>query len=83
MPGHAICNVGDALAILSGGILRSNMDRVLYVIRMASYDGDTDGELIRPPLGGQSEYERWSLVYFTRPGNSVLLNPLVKRALSC
>jgi len=29
LPGHAICNVGDALAILSGGILRSNMHRVI------------------------------------------------------
>ncbi|KAJ7508980.1 hypothetical protein B0H11DRAFT_1963356 [Mycena galericulata] len=29
IPGHAICNVGDALTILSGGILRSNMHRVV------------------------------------------------------
>ncbi|KAF9068724.1 hypothetical protein BDP27DRAFT_1223818 [Rhodocollybia butyracea] len=29
VPGHAICNVGDALAMLSGGILRSNIHRVV------------------------------------------------------
>jgi isopenicillin N synthase-like dioxygenase len=29
IPHHAICNVGDALAIMSGGILRSNMHRVM------------------------------------------------------
>ncbi|KAJ7075519.1 hypothetical protein B0H15DRAFT_925443 [Mycena belliarum] len=29
IPGHAICNIGDALAILSGGILRSNLHRVV------------------------------------------------------
>lgn len=29
MPGHAICNIGDALTIFSGGILHSNMHRVV------------------------------------------------------
>ena len=29
LPGHAICNVGDALSIFSGGILRSNLHRVV------------------------------------------------------
>ncbi|KAI0756397.1 Clavaminate synthase-like protein [Daedaleopsis nitida] len=29
IPGHAICNIGDALSIFSGGILRSNMHRVM------------------------------------------------------
>lgn len=29
IPGHAICNVGDALALFSGGILRSNLHRVV------------------------------------------------------
>ncbi|THH29071.1 hypothetical protein EUX98_g5113 [Antrodiella citrinella] len=51
--GHAICNIGDALPILSGGILRSNLHRVV------------------PPPRAQSKSERWSLVYFTHPGNSV------------
>lgn len=29
IPGHAICNIGDALALYSGGILRSNMHRIV------------------------------------------------------
>ncbi|KAL5485846.1 hypothetical protein ACEPAI_6888 [Sanghuangporus weigelae] len=29
IPGHAICNIGDALSLFSGGILRSNMHRVV------------------------------------------------------
>ncbi|KAJ7618395.1 hypothetical protein FB45DRAFT_741505 [Roridomyces roridus] len=60
LPGHAICNVGDALALFSGGILRSNLHRVV------------------PPPGSQAQFERWSLVYFTRPGNSVQLRALVE-----
>ena len=60
LPGHAICNVGDALALFSGGLLRSNMHRV-----------------VAPP-GNQAELERWSLVFFTRPGNSVPLRALVE-----
>ncbi|KAF9034482.1 Clavaminate synthase-like protein [Hymenopellis radicata] len=58
LPGHVICNVGDALNILSGGILQSSTHRVL------------------PPPKEQSKYERWSLVFFTRPGNSVPLKAL-------
>ncbi|KAJ3728667.1 Clavaminate synthase-like protein [Lentinula raphanica] len=58
MPGHAICNVGDALALLSGGILHSNIHRVF------------------PPPGAQAGFDRWSQVFFTRPGNSVVLRPL-------
>ncbi|KAJ7130713.1 hypothetical protein C8R46DRAFT_1168777 [Mycena filopes] len=60
IPGHAICNVGDALALFSGGILISNLHRVV------------------PPPGEQSRFERWSLVYFTRPGNSIELRALVE-----
>jgi len=60
IPNHAICNVGDALSIFSGGILRSNMHRVL------------------PPPGAQSAYERWSIVFFTRPGNSKVLGALTE-----
>ncbi|KAK0218517.1 hypothetical protein EDD85DRAFT_924174 [Armillaria nabsnona] len=59
-PGHAICNIGDALSLFSGGILRSNLHRVL------------------PPPGPQSHLDRWSLVFFTRPGNSVVLRALVE-----
>lgn len=58
IPGHAICNLGDAMAIFSGGILRSNLHRVV------------------PPPKDQAAYERWSLVFFTRPGNDVVLRPL-------
>ncbi|KAF8995047.1 hypothetical protein BDQ17DRAFT_1366111 [Cyathus striatus] len=56
--GHAICNIGDALNLISGGILKSCVHRVV------------------PPPGPQSKYERWSLVYFSRPGNSTVLNAL-------
>jgi len=59
IPGHAICNIGDALKILSGGLLVSNMHRVI------------------PPPGQQAFHTRWSLVYFSRPGNSVILEPLM------
>ncbi|KAF7288798.1 Clavaminate synthase-like protein [Mycena chlorophos] len=58
IPGHAICNIGDALAIFSGGILRSNLHRV-----------------VTPP-GLQATHYRFSLVFFTRPGNSVVLRAL-------
>lgn len=59
LPGHAVCNVGDALTILSGGMLRSNLHRVV------------------PPPGAQAASgPRWSLVFFTRPGNSVKLEAL-------
>jgi len=58
IPGHAICNLGDAMTIFSGGILRSNLHRVV------------------PPPKEQGKYERWSLVFFTRPGNSVELRAL-------
>ncbi|GJJ08947.1 hypothetical protein Clacol_003167 [Clathrus columnatus] len=62
IPGHAICNIGDALHILSGGILRSSIHRVLT------------------PPGDQSKFERFSIVFFFRPGNSVLLNALSKES---
>jgi len=60
IPNHAICNIGDALSFFSGGVLRSNMHRVL------------------PPPGAQSTYERWSIVFFTRPGDSKILRALVE-----
>ncbi|EGN93565.1 hypothetical protein SERLA73DRAFT_189266 [Serpula lacrymans var. lacrymans S7.3] len=60
LPGHAICNVGDALTVFSGGILQSNIHRV-----------------VAPP-GDQSYHERWSLVFFIRPGDSVVLRALVE-----
>ncbi|KAH9887649.1 Clavaminate synthase-like protein [Cubamyces lactineus] len=62
IPGHAICNLGDAMTIFSGGILRSNLHRVV------------------PPPKEQGKFERWSLVFFTRPGNSVILRPLADQS---
>ncbi|KAI0315077.1 hypothetical protein OF83DRAFT_1174175 [Amylostereum chailletii] len=58
LPGHAICNLGDAMTIFSGGILRSNLHRVV------------------PPPNAQSAFERWSLVFFTRPNTAEILAPL-------
>jgi len=58
LPGHAICNLGDAMVIFSGGILRSNLHRV-----------------VNPP-GAQASLDRYSLVYFTRPADSVVLRAL-------
>jgi len=60
LPGHAICNIGDALAVYSGGVLRSNLHRV-----------------VRAP-GDQGNYERYSVVFFSRPGNSRVLRALVE-----
>ncbi|KDQ24054.1 hypothetical protein PLEOSDRAFT_1059225 [Pleurotus ostreatus PC15] len=60
LPGHVICNVGDALNLFSGGILMSSIHRVL------------------PPPLAQSHFDRWSLVFFTRPGNSVHLKALTE-----
>ncbi|KZT10025.1 Clavaminate synthase-like protein [Laetiporus sulphureus 93-53] len=39
LPGHAICNIGDSLHIFSGGILRSNVHRVIAPPKeQASYE---------------------------------------------
>ncbi|KAK0484088.1 hypothetical protein EDD18DRAFT_1112140 [Armillaria luteobubalina] len=37
-----------------------------------------DGDTKPPPPGAQPNVERWSLVFFTRPGNSVVLRALVE-----
>ncbi|KAI0637479.1 Clavaminate synthase-like protein [Trametes polyzona] len=58
LPGHAICNIGDALNLFSAGILRSNLHRVV------------------PPPQEQAKHERWSLVFFTRPNDGVVLRAL-------
>ncbi|KAI0309914.1 hypothetical protein OF83DRAFT_1088732 [Amylostereum chailletii] len=55
LPGHAICNLGDAMTIFSGGILHSNFHCVV------------------PPPKAQSAFERWSLVFFTRPNTAQIL----------
>ncbi|KAI0311908.1 hypothetical protein OF83DRAFT_708303, partial [Amylostereum chailletii] len=62
IPGHAVCNLGDAMTIFSGGILRSNLHRVV------------------PPPKAQSAFERWSLVFFTRPNAKDILAPLTKES---
>ncbi|KAI0686222.1 Clavaminate synthase-like protein [Earliella scabrosa] len=62
IPGHAICNLGDAMTIFSGGLLKSNLHRVV------------------PPPGKQGNYTRWSLVFFTRPGNSIRLQALTEES---
>lgn len=58
IPGHAICNVGDTLSIYSGGVLHSNMHRIV------------------PPPGAQATLDRWSVVFFTRPGYDAPLHAL-------
>jgi hypothetical protein len=35
-------------------------------------------QICSPPPGKQAQFERWSLVYFTRPGNDVVLRALVE-----
>jgi len=62
LPGHGVCNVGDTLTLLSGGILRSNLHRVVI------------------PPGEQAFFERWSLVFFLRPGVDVVLYPLTQES---
>ncbi|KZT73274.1 Clavaminate synthase-like protein [Daedalea quercina L-15889] len=62
LPGHAVCNIGDALSIFSGGILRSALHRVM------------------PPPGAQSRFERYSVAFFTRPRNSVVLRHLGQKS---
>lgn len=80
IPRHAICNVGDALALFSGGILRSNLHRVLYdsLLTLSTF---IHVAFFRPPPAPQAGIERYSLVYFTRPGNSIILRALVDESL--
>ncbi|KAF9225086.1 Clavaminate synthase-like protein [Gyrodon lividus] len=63
IPSHAICNIGDALTVFSGGILQSNIHRVV------------------PAPGAQGNFERLSLVFFTRPGNSQALRALAEDSI--
>ncbi|KAK5103158.1 hypothetical protein LTS08_003962 [Lithohypha guttulata] len=58
LPGHAIINLGDAMAVFTNGLLRSNIHRV-----------------VSPP-GAQADFTRYSLVYFSRPENEVLMKRL-------
>jgi isopenicillin N synthase-like dioxygenase len=56
--GHAIVNCGDALALFTNKLLRSNVHRVASQVQRGS------------------SVTRYSLGYFARPGNDVLLRPL-------
>lgn len=56
--GHCIINLGDAMTKFSGGLLRSNIHRV-----------------VSPP-GEQANETRYSVVYFSRPEDEVLLKRL-------
>lgn len=58
LPGHAIVNLGDAMAVFTNGLLRSNIHRV-----------------VSPP-GEQADGTRYSVVYFSRPENEVLMKVL-------
>ncbi|KAI0773524.1 Clavaminate synthase-like protein [Fomes fomentarius] len=63
MQGYAICNLGDAMTIFSGGLLKSNLHLALS-----------------PPPGEQAYHTRYSVVFFTRPGNSVVLRALADQS---
>ncbi|SMQ48830.1 unnamed protein product [Zymoseptoria tritici ST99CH_3D7] len=58
LKGHCVVNLGDAMVKFSGGVLRSNIHRV-----------------VNPP-GEQARSTRYSLVYFSRPEDDVLLQVL-------
>jgi isopenicillin N synthase-like dioxygenase len=62
LPGHAICNLGYAMTILSGGILKAGLHRV-----------------VAPP-GQQALHDRWALIFFLRPGNSKIIEPLSEQS---
>ncbi|KAI0313561.1 Clavaminate synthase-like protein [Amylostereum chailletii] len=82
IPGHAICNIGDTLTVFSGGILRSNLHRIVYVVFLSRYrhPGAHLTFLSRPPPKAQSAFERWSVVFFTRPDFTKNLAPLTKES---
>ncbi|MCJ1321121.1 hypothetical protein MMC15_006465 [Xylographa vitiligo] len=58
LPGCAIVNLGDALSKFTGGLLRSNIHRVV------------------PAPGEQARLPKFSVVYFSRPEDEVLLKRL-------
>ena len=61
LPFHAIINLGDALTKFSGGILRSNIHRVVAA------------------PGLQATHTKFSVVYFARPEDDVVLKRLVQK----
>ncbi|MCJ1249981.1 hypothetical protein MMC30_007207 [Trapelia coarctata] len=58
LEGHAIVNVGDALSMFTGGLLRSNIHRVVAA------------------PGAQRAVSKYSVVYFMRPEDAVVLKRL-------
>ena len=82
VPGYIICNLGDAMAIWSGGILRSNQHRVVsvYVIITSSILDLIPLPSSRNPPKEQASLVRWSLGYFTRPNDNCILAPLVNES---
>ncbi|TFY79806.1 hypothetical protein EWM64_g4206 [Hericium alpestre] len=78
-PGHAICNIGDALAIFSGGILRSNLHRAVCVRFPLLFLCPHLPTNSTPPKA-QNAFTRWSLVFFTRPNFSAVLEPLAEQS---
>lgn len=66
--------------MFSGGILRSNVHRVLYDF-LLTLSAFIHVAFLRPPPVPQAGIERYSLVYFTRPGNSIILRALLDESL--
>ena len=62
LPGHAICNLGDAMREFAGGRVASGKHRVVAA------------------PGEQAAYDRYSVVYFVRPEDDVVLEDLTPGA---
>lgn len=62
LPGHAICNLGDAMVDFSGGKVSSGKHRVVAA------------------PSEQAQYDRYSVVYFVRPEDAVVLEDLTPGA---
>ena len=62
LPGHAICNLGDAMRELSGNRVASGKHRVVAA------------------PGSQAALDRYSVVYFVRPEDDVVLEDLTPGA---
>ena len=76
------------MSVFSAGILRSNLHRVVYVSSLSYYGATrTHVTSCSTPPKDQANYERWSLVFFTRPGNNIELtaladqSPMIAKAL--
>ncbi|RYO89235.1 hypothetical protein DL766_004543 [Monosporascus sp. MC13-8B] len=63
VPGHAICNLGDAMHEFAGGKVSSGKHRVVAA------------------PSAQAAYDRYSVVYFVRPEDDVVLEDLTPGAV--